>query len=214
MKNIENAAFLFFCQNRLIDGDHVVVNDFSSPVPIKPEWYSYRDEILASDGKYIARLKGCRHGHVGFAYANNKTCVLCYRVDPEKRREKAEKRREIAAAKREEEQKLREASAEAKREAKQKRLQAAREASIAKRREARVTAMFDKAAALREESDKVYLEAMALAAKPLDEEIEGLSPRQAAISRGERWYMPDTPCPKCGQMAERYVATGACRGCK
>lgn len=195
MALLESLAFQMFCV-RNISADEIVVSDSYPPVKVDPKWYDYRTEILLSGGKYIHRSKGCPHGHVGFIYASNKTCVICSR--------------ERAAAKREEEQKrlqaAREASAAKRHEAEQKRLQAAREA--------RVTAMFDKAAALREESDKVYLDAMALAAKPLDEEIEGLSPRQAAISRGERWYMPDTPCPKCGQMAERYVATGACRGCK
>lgn len=236
MKNLETAAFLFFCENRFIDGENVIVNNISAPVPIKPEWHSYRDEILASDGMYTARLSGCRHGHVGFVYKKSKVCVLCYRMtaedrrkEAEKRREiarikreeelerrkaertlKAEKRQEIAAAKRDEEQKLR----AAKREEEHKRLQAAREASAAKRREARVTALFDKAAKLRDESDRVYIEAMELAATPPGEDLEGLSPRQTAIAKGERWYMPDTPCPKCGQIAERYVATGACRGCK
>ena len=41
----------------------------------------------------------------------------------------------------------------------------------------------------------------------------GTSPRQRAIGAGERWYLPDEPCGKCGQIAERYVANGKCRGC-
>ncbi|MGL5282303.1 MAG: hypothetical protein ACRC8W_11270 [Plesiomonas shigelloides] len=41
----------------------------------------------------------------------------------------------------------------------------------------------------------------------------GNSPRQRAIEAGEKWYLPDEPCGKCGQLAERYVANGKCRGC-
>lgn len=40
-----------------------------------------------------------------------------------------------------------------------------------------------------------------------------MSPRQRAIEAGEKWYLPDEPCGKCGQLAERYVANGKCRGC-
>ena len=40
-----------------------------------------------------------------------------------------------------------------------------------------------------------------------------LSPRQAALSAGEVWYTPLTPCSRCGKTAERRVANGECRGC-
>ena len=39
------------------------------------------------------------------------------------------------------------------------------------------------------------------------------SPRQVALKAGARWYIPETPCSHCGTQAERYVATGLCRGC-
>ena len=39
------------------------------------------------------------------------------------------------------------------------------------------------------------------------------SPRQIAKAAGARWYTPTEPCKTCGQLAERYVANGRCRGC-
>jgi len=45
------------------------------------------------------------------------------------------------------------------------------------------------------------------------EPVEKESPRAVAIKNGERWYMPNRPCPKCGKMALKYVANGVCKGC-
>ena len=41
-----------------------------------------------------------------------------------------------------------------------------------------------------------------------------MSPRKAALEAGERHYMPDMPCGKCGAIARRRVDNGACEGCK
>lgn len=40
-----------------------------------------------------------------------------------------------------------------------------------------------------------------------------ISPRQAALASGEEWYTPTTPCNRCGEIAEKRVANGECRGC-
>ena len=40
-----------------------------------------------------------------------------------------------------------------------------------------------------------------------------LSPRQIALRKGEKWYIPIDPCPHCGHIAERHVFNGMCRGC-
>jgi len=37
--------------------------------------------------------------------------------------------------------------------------------------------------------------------------------RQQALVTGARWYIPDTPCRRCGQLAPRYVANGRCKSC-
>ncbi len=37
--------------------------------------------------------------------------------------------------------------------------------------------------------------------------------RQQAIMDGERWYTPDTICPRCDQIAQKRVDNGQCRGC-
>ena len=37
--------------------------------------------------------------------------------------------------------------------------------------------------------------------------------RQVAISKGENWYIPSTPCPRCETRSERHVYNGSCRGC-
>ena len=37
--------------------------------------------------------------------------------------------------------------------------------------------------------------------------------RAAARERGETYYTPSAPCPKCGQRAEKHVQTGRCYGC-
>lgn len=39
------------------------------------------------------------------------------------------------------------------------------------------------------------------------------SPRQVAKRQGHKWYLPDAPCKKCHQIAERHVSNGRCRGC-
>lgn len=41
----------------------------------------------------------------------------------------------------------------------------------------------------------------------------GTSPRQAAVSAGKIWYTPTEPCKKCGQIAEKRVNNGECKGC-
>lgn len=61
---------------------------------------------------------------------------------------------------------------------------------------------------LRNLDNECVLCVKAKASKPV-----GPSPRQAAKAAGHRWYMPVEPCGKCGQLAERYVANGRCRGC-
>lgn len=40
------------------------------------------------------------------------------------------------------------------------------------------------------------------------------SPRQEALRHGAKSYVPLEPCPKCGKIAEKLVASGACTGCK
>lgn len=40
-----------------------------------------------------------------------------------------------------------------------------------------------------------------------------ISPRQEALSKGEKWYTPLTPCPKCGEKAKKRVDNGQCSGC-
>lgn len=39
------------------------------------------------------------------------------------------------------------------------------------------------------------------------------SPRQVAIANNEKWYIPDTPCPRCNTTAMRYVTNGRCSKC-
>lgn len=43
-----------------------------------------------------------------------------------------------------------------------------------------------------------------------------VTPRQAAAAKGDTWYTPaiGDECKKCGQLAERRVSNGACRGCE
>lgn len=43
--------------------------------------------------------------------------------------------------------------------------------------------------------------------------VNRISPRQAAIAAGEKWYTPDRPCIRCGTKAPRRVADGFCKGC-
>lgn len=43
--------------------------------------------------------------------------------------------------------------------------------------------------------------------------VADMSPRRKAIIEGKQWYIPDTPCLKCGLLVERHVATGACSNC-
>lgn len=43
--------------------------------------------------------------------------------------------------------------------------------------------------------------------------VTQLSPRQRAIKDGKQWYIPTTPCDKCGLLVERNVTTGACSNC-
>lgn len=40
-----------------------------------------------------------------------------------------------------------------------------------------------------------------------------VTPRQRALKDGRTWYVPDEPCDKCGQRAERSVSKGTCKGC-
>lgn len=40
-----------------------------------------------------------------------------------------------------------------------------------------------------------------------------LSPRQDAMSKGEKWYTPSKPCSKCDQTALKRVDNGTCSGC-
>lgn len=40
-----------------------------------------------------------------------------------------------------------------------------------------------------------------------------MSPRKKAIIEGKQWYIPDTPCDKCGLLVECNVTTGACSNC-
>ena len=47
-----------------------------------------------------------------------------------------------------------------------------------------------------------------------EEERKKPKPRQVAIAAGETWYTPDSPCSKCGTLAQRNVHTGACKGCR
>lgn len=46
------------------------------------------------------------------------------------------------------------------------------------------------------------------------EDRKKISPRQQAIRDGEKWYTPETPCEKCGQVAPKYVDNGYCKGCQ
>lgn len=39
------------------------------------------------------------------------------------------------------------------------------------------------------------------------------SPRQKAIEAGDKYYIPDTACPKCGVKAKKSVHDGKCTGC-
>lgn len=39
------------------------------------------------------------------------------------------------------------------------------------------------------------------------------SPRQIAVEKGSKWYLPFEPCKKCFVISERYVANGKCRNC-
>ena len=43
--------------------------------------------------------------------------------------------------------------------------------------------------------------------------LEARGPRKAARRAGHRSYTPETPCPDCGQLAERDVVTNRCSGC-
>lgn len=38
--------------------------------------------------------------------------------------------------------------------------------------------------------------------------------RSAARAAGLWWYTPETPCERCGKIAERHVQTNVCRGCR
>lgn len=42
---------------------------------------------------------------------------------------------------------------------------------------------------------------------------KSISPRQAAMRNGDKWYMGDAPCGTCGAMAERHVSNAICRNC-
>jgi len=44
-------------------------------------------------------------------------------------------------------------------------------------------------------------------------ERETPSPRKAAITAGERWYTPLTPCSRCGATSPKRVDNGQCKGC-
>ena len=57
--------------------------------------------------------------------------------------------------------------------------------------------------------DKGHLNIKTLSGKCYLCSIE-VSPRQQAINNGDKWYMPETPCNKCGQKALRRVNDGAC----
>ena len=46
-----------------------------------------------------------------------------------------------------------------------------------------------------------------------EEGANRISPRQQAISDGQAWYTPATPCPRCNTLSKRYVAGGRCQGC-
>jgi hypothetical protein len=46
-----------------------------------------------------------------------------------------------------------------------------------------------------------------------EEGASRISPRQQAISDGQAWYTPATPCPRCNTLSQRYVAGGRCQGC-
>ena len=39
------------------------------------------------------------------------------------------------------------------------------------------------------------------------------SPRKVALAKGDKWYMPENPCPRCGVVAMRRVANGVCANC-
>lgn len=39
------------------------------------------------------------------------------------------------------------------------------------------------------------------------------SPRQVAMSKGEKWYMPLEPCKHCGKTELKRVDNGQCKGC-
>ena len=41
-----------------------------------------------------------------------------------------------------------------------------------------------------------------------------VSPRQAALRAGERWYTPETACIRCGTFSLRSTDNSKCRGCK
>ena len=40
------------------------------------------------------------------------------------------------------------------------------------------------------------------------------SPRKAAMIKGETWYIPNVPCKYCGEIAEKNVHNGNCKGCQ
>lgn len=44
--------------------------------------------------------------------------------------------------------------------------------------------------------------------------VRKVTPRNEAVKRGDKWYTPDDPCHRCNTRSMRYVATGACQGCK
>lgn len=46
-----------------------------------------------------------------------------------------------------------------------------------------------------------------------EEERTAISPRQEAIRDGKKWYLPAGPCQHCGQIAEKRVDNGQCKGC-
>ncbi|MGL5284234.1 MAG: hypothetical protein ACRC8W_21230 [Plesiomonas shigelloides] len=182
------------------DGQTVNAGTLFPRMEIPTEWY-----VLAarrfSEGLTVTGSPCNAMGHVGLVDGNGR-CVLCQDIKTEKKQEQAAKqqRKEAERLQRQEEkQRKRDELA-----ARQARKHAENLESLEERRKRneRITELRRQMAELQAEL------------ATLDRRYgTGNSPRQRAIEAGEKWYLPDEPCGKCGQLAERYVANGKCRGC-